>query len=209
MAPADQHGIQSVESSSRAEIVSRRIGLFGGSFDPPHVAHVMAAAYALAVARLDALWVLPCPEHPLGKELTPWQHRLAMCRLAFADLSRVVVSDVEQELGPPTRTLRTIEHVLAEDPRREIVLVVGSDIPGETHRWYGWERICELAEVLVIGRSGHGVDDQDCPFGLCLPAIASSDIRKQLRGGEDVGRAVPARVLDYITQHGLYAHGRP
>ncbi|MCD6499612.1 MAG: nicotinate (nicotinamide) nucleotide adenylyltransferase [Deltaproteobacteria bacterium] len=209
MASTDRLERASPADSSNSEHRARRIGLFGGSFDPPHVAHVMAAAYALAVARLDALWVLPCPEHPLGKDLTPWLHRFVMSRLAFSDLSRVVVSDLEQELGPPTRTLRTIEHMLGEDSEREIVLVVGGDILGETHKWYGWKRIRELAEVLVIGRAGEGEGAAGCPSGLCLPAIASSDIRNRLRRGGAVDALVPARVLDYISRHGLYGVDRP
>lgn len=75
------------------------LGVFGGSFDPPHLAHVMLAAYVLAAYPLDRLLVAPTFRHPLGKQLTDYEHRVKMCELALADLARVEISRIEQEMG--------------------------------------------------------------------------------------------------------------
>jgi nicotinate-nucleotide adenylyltransferase len=187
------NGVGKVESS-------RRIALFGGSFDPPHVAHQMVAVYVAAVAQVDAVWVVPCKTHPLGKEMTAWDHRLAMCRRAFADFKRVRVSTVEAQLPPPNRTVDTLEHLVALHPSTTFQLVVGSDILEEKHRWYGWQRIVALADLFVVGRKGWGKGQS----AIVLPQISSSEIRHRLQEGQAVDQLVPRRVLDYIETEKLY-----
>ncbi len=183
-----------------AERPRTRVGLFGGSFDPPHVAHLFLASYALAVGDLEELLVVPCPTHPLGKRLSAWEHRFEMARLAFAHFRAVVVSDLEARLGPPTRTVRTLRALLAERPDIQPVLVLGADILQEADRWYQWEEIQRLAELLVVGRGGVGRGGAE----LELPAVSSTEIRRRLRAGGDVSALVPKSVLDYVERHGLY-----
>ncbi len=175
----------------------RRLALFGGSFDPPHVGHLMVASYVLATNKLDGLLVVPCPKHPLGKPLTPWRHRDAMCRLAFQDLAGVVISDIEQRLGPPTRTIRTVEHLLSENPDMVLSLVVGADILDEVHRWEQWDRLVTLVDLVVVGRGQAG-------GRVRVPDVASSDVRMALMRDEDVSDLIPWRVLEYIRAEGLY-----
>lgn len=176
-----------------------RIGLFGGSFDPPHVAHQMVCVYALAAADVDEVWVVPCLEHPLQKDLSPFNHRYEMCRLATEDLGRVRVSDVEFRLGPPSRTLHTLRHLKSARPRDAYVLVVGGDILEETHEWYGWDEITRLAELFVVGRAGYRHQ-----AALALPELSSTKIRDALSRGVSVKGWVPQKVLSYIEEHGLY-----
>ena len=177
-----------------------RIGLLGGSFDPPHVAHLFLATYAISVADLDELLVMPCPDHPLGKRLSPWEHRFEMARLAFSELKRARVSDLEVRLGPPTRTIRTIRALQAERPGARIVLVVGADILAEADKWYRWEEIEASVELFVVGRQGVGSGGAE----VSLPAISSTQVRERIRRGQDVRTLVPARVLEYLGRHGLY-----
>src|SRR5436853_6974273 len=93
-----------------------RVALFGGSFNPPHVAHQMAALYVLETAPVDELWLIPAFRHALGKPLQPFEDRLEMCRLAAAALGpRVDVSDVERAIGGASRTLYTLRR-LREPP---------------------------------------------------------------------------------------------
>ena len=183
-------------------MTARRMGLFGGSFDPPHVGHVMVASYVLATEPLDGLFVVPCPEHPLGKTLTSWEHRAAMCRLAFRDLARVEISDVERHLGPPTRTVRTVEHLLSQDPSLSIALVVGADILDEAHQWYQWGRLVTLVDLVVVGRGSVG-------GRVRIPDISSTTVRRALENREDVSDLVPLSVRDYIRDQGLYAGSGP
>src|SRR5690349_21013260 len=104
-----------------------RVGLYGGSFDPPHLGHQMAMLYALATARIEQLLMVPCFRHPFEKRLSDYEHRLAMCRLAAEPFGpRVEVSEVERRLGGESWTLRTVKALRAERPGDTLVLVIGA-----------------------------------------------------------------------------------
>src|SRR5512140_2335516 len=92
------------------------VAVYGGSFDPPHVAHVLAAAYLLACADVERVIVVPVFDHALDKELTPFELRLAMCELAFAELAAVELCRIEQSLPPPSYTLETLRQLARERP---------------------------------------------------------------------------------------------
>ncbi len=178
----------------------KRIGLFGGSFNPPHVAHQLVCTLALSVGAMDEVWLVPCFHHAFDKELAPFDDRLAMCRFAAEPFgARVRVSDVERELGEVSRTVATLEHLIGVHPDHSWVLVVGADILGEVNRWYAWDRIQQLAELYVVGRSGAAATDE-----IELPDISSSDIRARLSRGEDPTSLLPGRVLTYIHSKKLY-----
>jgi nicotinate-nucleotide adenylyltransferase len=177
-----------------------RLALFGGSFNPPHVAHQMAALWVLETGQADELWLVPCFRHPFAKDLAPFADRFEMCRLAAAPLGpRATVSRVEAELGGESLTLRTLREVAARRPGDELALVVGADILGEWDRWYGHEEIERAARRLVVGRQGFA---GGAPIEL--PAIRSTDIRARLGRGDDVAALVPAAVLAYVRRRGLY-----
>jgi nicotinate-nucleotide adenylyltransferase len=177
------------------------VGFFGGSFNPPHVAHVLAVSYVLATQRLDRVLVVPTFAHPLGKALTPFAHRKAMCDLAFADLRRVEVSTLESELGTTSRTLHTLQALRARHPDWRLRLIVGADILEERDRWYGWSEIESIAPPIVLGRQGF--QHPDAPFAL-LPDVASRDVRARIGRGEDVSALVPDAVVAYAAREGLY-----
>jgi nicotinate-nucleotide adenylyltransferase len=181
------------------------IALLGGSFNPPHVAHVMAALWALATQGCREVWLLPSYRHPFGKPLAPFEDRLAMCRLAVAAVRGAHVCGAEAELaGDPLcgKTARTLEHLRSKHPGLDFALLVGADILPETAKWYRWDRVNELARVIVVGRAGYqgGAEVQ-------LPAISSSVVRDRLGRGEDVAALVPRRVLAYVRERGLYRPG--
>ncbi len=108
-----------------------KVAVFGGSFNPPHVAHVLACALVLAVEDVERVLVVPTFLHPFAKPLAPYEDRVAMCRLAFSSLPQVEVSRVEQQLGGESRTLRTLEHLAAAHDGWELRLIVGADILAE------------------------------------------------------------------------------
>ena len=177
-----------------------RLGLLGGSFDPPHVAHQMVCLAALSLGRLDEVLVVPCYQHAFDKHLTGYAHRLEMCRLACEPFDdRVQVSDVERALGGVSRTLVTVEHLMRSRPGVRCTLIMGSDILGELPRWYGWDRLQPLVDLFIIGRG-----DAPSPQVYTLPDISSTAIRERLRTGKGVEAWVPATVRDYIAVHGLY-----
>jgi nicotinate-nucleotide adenylyltransferase len=182
----------------------RETAILGGSFNPPHVAHVMAAYWVLATQGVSEVWLLPSYVHPFGKELAPFEDRVRMCEIAAAQVRGVHVCRAEADLaGDPLvgRTARTLEHLVAKHPERRFALVVGADILRETDKWYRFDRVRELARIVVVGRAGH---DGPSP---ALPAISSTSIRERLARGEDVAALVPRRVLDYARERGLYRAG--
>ena len=177
--------------------------LLGGSFNPPHVAHMMAAYWALATQRVESVWLLPAYHHPFGKELAPYEQRVEMCRIAAGAVRGVEVSTAEAELaGDPLvgKTARTLEHLVAKHPDRPFALIIGADVLAETPKWYRFERVQELARLIVVGRAGYP-GDQGIP---ALPEISSTEIRARLGRAEDVTGLVPESVLRYIAEHGLY-----
>lgn len=188
-----------------------RIALFGGSFDPPHVAHQMACLYTLATQDIDQIWMIPCFRHPFDKRSAPFSHRVAMCRLAAAPLGpRVCVSTVEEDLGGQSYTLVTLKHLMARHPRHEFFLLVGADLVTERERWYGWPELSRLGRFIVVGRAGvrdyeaEAGDATDAAPELELPAVSSTQIRAELGAGRAPRERVPREVLDYIRQHDLY-----
>lgn len=181
-----------------------RVAFLGGSFNPPHMAHLFLAVSALASGEVDSVWVIPCPAHAFQKQLAPFEHRLAMAHLAFDWLGpRVVVSDVEAHLAKPSRTFHTLSHLAATHPDCSFRLLVGADIPLERERWYRIADVEAMAPPLVFGRSG--VEGQE---GLTLPPISSTDIRRRVRAHLPLLNLVPASVEAYMVEHGLYLDSR-
>lgn len=192
------------------------VAVFGGSFNPPHVAHVMACALVLAVEDVTEVLVVPTFRHPFGKPLAPYEDRLAMCALAFAALPQVEVSRVEQELGGESRTLRTLEHLAAAHPDWRLRLVIGADILAEAPRWYGFDAIARIAPPIVLGRAGFdaaGAAPQAGSAGslpaagpALLPEVSSTRVRDAIARGawEEAKPLVPRAVLAHIRERGLY-----
>jgi nicotinate-nucleotide adenylyltransferase len=180
-----------------------RVALYGGSFDPPHVGHVLAATYALSVGPFDRVLVVPVCAHPFAKALAPHHHRLQMCRLAFEHIRGVDVSDVEARLPHPNRTLDTVEHLLAMDPALELRLMIGTDVLEESGQWHGFERLEEIAPPWVLGRAG--VHTDGAPTSV-LPEVSSTKVRKLFAAGDEDGLAplVPRAVRRYVEEVGLY-----
>src|SRR5690606_11254412 len=133
--------------------VEMRIAPFGGSFNPPHVGHLLVTAYVLATADVDEVWLMPAYRHPFGKELAPFVERVAMCeRLAAHFRSGVSVTSVEAEVPGEGRTIDTREHLIERHPGTSFRLVVGSDILPDTPKWKAWNRVQELAPPIWIAR---------------------------------------------------------
>lgn len=179
------------------------IAVFGGSFNPPHIAHLLAVTVVLSRFEIERLLVVPTYQHPFAKSLVPYEDRVKMCELAMGWIPRVEISRVEETLGGESRTLRTIEHLKKQHPNEPLRLVVGADIIVESSKWYGFDRIIELAPLIVLGRVG--VTHENAPPPI-LPAISSTDVRKKIAEGrhDELAEYLPKDVLAYVKTHGLY-----
>jgi nicotinate-nucleotide adenylyltransferase len=182
---------------------ARTVALFGGSFNPPHLAHQMACLVVLETEAVDQLWMVPTYRHAFGKPLAPFDDRVAMCRLATAPFgARVEVCTIERELpGEESRTFRTVSALCERFPALAFRLVVGADILAERSSWYRWDDLCALAPLIVVGRSGAAGSPDG---GVELPAISSTEVRARVARGESAVPLVPRSVMDYIDQRGLY-----
>ncbi len=186
-----------------------KVAVFGGSFNPPHVSHVLACASVLSTTDVERILVVPTYLHPFAKALASYEDRVAMCELAMGWIPGVEVSRVEEALGGESRTLRTLQHLVGEHPDWQLRLVIGADILLESSKWFGFDQIRELAPPIVLGRAGiHGHGGQDgggAPRPL-LPEISSTQVRTMIAEGrhDDLAPLVPRRVLDYVFERGLY-----
>lgn len=181
------------------------IALFGGSFDPPHVGHLLAAAYVLATEPIDELWLVPVYEHPLGKKAAaPFEHRVALCEALSRELPRTRVSRAEQESGQP-RTVDLLEYLHRKHSGTGFALVLGSDLHAEAAQWKNFDRIPELARIIRLQRGGHqGPEPGAFRLGPVFPEVSSTKVRELLMNGGDASRLVPRAVLETIRAAGTY-----
>lgn len=179
-----------------------RVALLGGSFDPPHLGHQMLCLWALSARGFDQVWLVPCYHHAFAKTLSAFEHRAAMCVEAARPFAadRAQVSLVERELGAPTRTLRTVQHLIAHHPDDRFSLLIGGDILAETASWHRFDEIRRLVDVEVVGREGYPAP----PGTVVLPGISSTEVRARLARSEAVDHLLPAAVLRYIEAERLY-----
>jgi nicotinate-nucleotide adenylyltransferase len=182
----------------------RVVGVFGGSFNPPHLAHVLALAVVLARFDVERILVVPTYQHPFAKALASYDDRVTMCRLAMGWLPRVEISRVEEELGGESRTLRTLEHLRAQHPTWSLRFIMGADLVLEAAKWYGFDRIVGLAPPIVLGRAG--VTYEGAPPAV-LPAISSTEVRRMIAEGRwaELEPLVPRDVLAHVRSRSLYS----
>jgi nicotinate-nucleotide adenylyltransferase len=182
-----------------------KVGIFGGSFNPPHVAHVLACALVRAVEDVDRVLVVPTYKHPFAKPLAAFDDRVTMCELGMAWMPGVEISRVEEDLGGESRTLRMLEHLARAHAEWQLRLVIGADILAEAPRWFGFETITKLAPPIVLGRAGAAAArGSDVP--ALLPEVSSTRVRAAIASGswDEVERLVPRSVLAYVRARGLY-----
>ena len=187
-----------------------RIGLLGGSFDPPHVGHLLAASDAYEALHLDRLVFIPAAVQPLkvDRMAASSEQRLVMTKMLIGGDSRFDVDSMEIERGGLSYTVDTLAALRLRWPSAELFWLVGADIVPSFARWREPERIVELATVVVLQRTGDG-DGASLPAGMrCLATrrvdVSSTEIRQRVMEGKSVRGFVPDAVAEYIAAERLY-----
>jgi nicotinate-nucleotide adenylyltransferase len=192
--------------------VSLRLGVFGGTFDPIHLGHLILAEIAHYLLRLDRVLFVPArtPPHK-GSTPTGPEHRIRMTRLATESNPHFAVSDVELRREGPSYTVDTLRTLRDENPGAEHYLLMGADSARDLESWKDHEVLLEDSTVVVLGRPG--VEASQLPPGVGRRAtvlstphleISSSEIRRLVRDGGPIRYLVPEPVESYIRSEGLY-----
>ena len=195
----------------------RRIGIFGGSFDPVHNAHLALARLAVSELRLDELlWVPAGQPWQKTRPLTPAVHREAMLRLAIEAEPRFVLSRLELERGGPSYSVDTVRTLQAARPGARWFLVIGQDQYAAFHTWHDWQALLGRVTLAIANRPDAelAADPQVLrvaheAVALPLMDISSTDIRARLHNGQRIADLVPAPVARYIARHHLYQDQSP
>lgn len=193
-----------------------RLGIFGGSFDPPHVGHLIVADDAAAALGLDRVFFVPTGTHPLKRARVEasGELRLQMIEAATAGSELLVVDARELQRPGPSYTVDTVAELGEEYREAELFLLVGSDIVGELHRWQRVAEIAERARITVMSRA-EAPTAANPKIGIDLLrvevthiSVSSSEVRDRIRAGRPYRYLVPAPVYRIIEEHALY-RGRP
>jgi nicotinate-nucleotide adenylyltransferase len=194
-----------------------RLGIFGGSFDPIHLGHLILAEQCRESCRLDKVWfvVTGAPPHKMG-ERTAVSHRLEMARIASAGHPQFLVSEIEAKSPGPHYSVETLDMVHREHPHDELFFLIGADSLADLPTWRDPAGIAQLATIVVVNRPGiEELDPKTLPdFGagsrklvnVTIPAIgiASSSLRRSVAEGRSIRYQVPRGVEAYIEAQGLY-----
>jgi nicotinate-nucleotide adenylyltransferase len=196
----------------------KRLGLLGGTFDPPHYGHLLAASEVAWQLRLDRVLWLPARQNPLkrGEPSSSAEDRCEMVRLAIADNPVLELSRLDLDRPPPSYTVDLLK--LLHTPENELFFLVGADILPELPRWRAPDEILRLAHLVVVNRPGwprpelSGVEALDPGarervHQVSIPgvALAARELRERVRRGQPIRYLVPPEVERYIHEHGLYA----
>jgi nicotinate-nucleotide adenylyltransferase len=194
-----------------------RVGLLGGTFNPPHIGHLVCASQALTGLELDRVLLVPVHEPPhKALDADPGvEHRVELCRRAVAGNDRLDVSLVDAEVPGPSYTVDTLSRLHDRCPGDQLTFIVGGDMALSVPTWREPEAILELAELGVAEREGvrrtdiaerlSGLETANVRF-FDMPRldISSSQIRRLVAAGRPIRYLVPDGVAEYIEQAGLY-----
>jgi len=169
-----------------------KIGVYGGSFNPPHVGHAMVASWLRWTARVDEVWFLPAYAHPFDKALADHALRVRWCEALVSTLGPGFrVEGIESVLPRPSFTIDTLNALSERYPSHRFQLVVGADVLPTTVQWKNWPLIERRYSPIVVGRAGYAPIEGTIAF----PEVSSTEIRRRLLAGERVDHLVPAEVL--------------
>lgn len=196
-----------------------RIGIYGGSFDPVHNGHINAARNFMEELSLDKIIIVPayCSPFKKGLAVTPSQHRLNMCNIAFGNTEGFEVSDVEILRSDEGYMSDTVAQIREQYPDAELFLLLGSDQLLTFQKWHAWSKITDEATVAAAARTwdddaameaaaavlrSYGAEVIIVPIDV--KELSSTDVREAVRRGDDISAMVPPGVAEYIWDNYLY-----
>jgi nicotinate-nucleotide adenylyltransferase len=190
--------------------VKRRIGVMGGTFDPIHNGHLVAASEVASAFKLDEVIFVPTGSPYLKQNVTSAEHRYLMTVIATASNPSFKVSRIDIDRGGDTFTVDTLSEMKEEHPDADLVFISGADAISQILEWKDAETLWTLAHFVAVSRPGHNLTIPDAPEGaissLEIPALAisSTDVRQRVDSGFPVWYLVPDGVVQYIAKHELY-----
>ncbi len=198
-----------------------RVGLLGGTFNPPHIAHLVCAQEAYLQLELERLLIVPArtPPHKPVDDEPGIEHRLELCRLAVSGDDRFEICDLEAGRDGPSYTVDTLEELHSQMPDSQPFLIVGADVAVGFSEWREPERVLSMANLAVAERPGTVRADVEKALGRLSGAgnarffdmpeigISSTMLRERVRAGESTRYLMPDAVREYIDHHGLYRGG--
>ncbi len=186
-----------------------RIGIMGGTFDPIHIGHLIAASEVHRALKLDQVLFIPAgqPWQKADYEVSPSADRLAMVELAVAHDDRFATSDIEIRREGATYAVDTIEQLRAENPDHEFFWIVGDDVLVRIPTWHDWKKFIEQVTVVAVNRAGS--ENLDVLFEyerIEMPEVrvSATALRERFAHGDDCQYLVPDAVAEYVHAHGLY-----
>ncbi len=208
----DRRRNQESEKRRQRSQGQRRIGVMGGTFDPIHHGHLVAASEVMDRFNLEQVVFVPAATQPFkaGREVAPAEHRYLMTVIATASNNRFTVSRVDIDRGGLSYTYETLRQLHEEDPEVEWYFITGADALESILEWKNAPELFELAHIIGVTRPGHVLGKAELPADsvslLEIPALAisSSDCRERIRTGKPIWYLVPDGVVQYIEKYGLY-----
>ena len=195
---------------TEAAAVRRRIGIMGGTFDPIHHGHLVAASEVAQVFDLDEVVFVPTGQPWMKPDVTVGEHRYLMTVIATAANPRFNVSRVDIDREGPTYTVDTLRDLRAHYPDADLFFITGADAVTQILEWKDVDDIWQFAHLVAVSRPGHRLSTTGLPAdrvtSLEVPAlsISSTDCRARVAKGWPVWYLVPDGVVQYIGKHGLY-----
>jgi nicotinate-nucleotide adenylyltransferase len=187
-----------------------RIGVMGGTFDPIHNGHLVAASEVQQQFDLDEVIFVPTGQPPKKPSVTPSEHRYLMTVIATAANPRFTVSRVDIDRQGPTYTIDTLRDIHEARPDAKLFFITGADAVAQISEWKDVDKVWNLAQFVAVSRPGHPLTISGLPEqgvnSLEVPALAisSTDCRNRVGGGFPVWYLVPDGVVQYIAKHHLY-----
>ncbi|MDO5699937.1 MAG: nicotinate-nucleotide adenylyltransferase [Bowdeniella nasicola] len=208
----EQRALTSPRSQAAADGAGMRIGVMGGTFDPIHHGHLVAASEVQDTFDLDEVIFVPTGSQPFkqGRDVTESEHRYLMTVVATASNPRFSVSRVDIDRGGLTYTIDTLRDLRTIYPHAELYFITGADALSQILSWKDAEELFRLAHFVGVTRPGHDLDDEGLPeTGVSLlevpaMAISSTDCRRRVASHMPVWYLVPDGVVQYIGKYGLY-----
>lgn len=189
-----------------------RRGILGGTFDPIHQGHLVAAREVAGRLGLDRVMIIPAgaPWQKRDRRIAPASDRLAMARLAVAGESLFDVSEIDVLREGPTYTIDMLDELKALHPHDDLILIIGADLAPRLTSWHRYQEILERVEIAICRRPEYPLDLSSLPDGrftivdISALAISSTGVRSMLDAGLDVSDLVAPAVLAYIREHEVY-----